>query len=189
MSGESARESATNHRINNQEDGTLYTCDNGFPAARPSMVLTASQSGLETELVIVETDLAQGLPALYLVGLPSLTVRESRERVRSAITHAGYRFPQKRITVNLSPADTKKEGSHFDLPMAVGILAVAEEIPPSALGGAAFLGELSLDGKISRTEIGLPLTLGLKEKGVHQVFLPSGNMRKLWRWRTWPSTP
>jgi magnesium chelatase family protein len=146
--------------------------------AMPSAVLTASLCGLDTELVRVETDLANGLPALYLVGLPSLTVKESKERIRSAITNAGYRFPQRRITVNLSPADTRKEGSHFDLPMAVGVLAASEGLPPSALLHTAFLGELSLDGKVCRAEIGLALIIGLKERGIRNLFLPEGNMEE-----------
>lgn len=143
-----------------------------------SVVMTASLCGFETELVLVETDLSQGLPALYLVGLPNLTVKESKERIRSAIINSGHRFPNRRITVNLSPADTKKEGSHFDLPMAVGVLAASLGLDDSVLRGRAFLGELSLDGRVCRSGIGLPLILGLRESGIREVFLPEGNINE-----------
>ncbi|MDR0357485.1 MAG: YifB family Mg chelatase-like AAA ATPase [Clostridiales Family XIII bacterium] len=143
---------------------------------KTSKVLTASVCGLDVELVSVETDLSQGLPGLTLVGLPNPTVRESKERIRSAITNSGLRFPQQRITVNLFPADTRKEGSHFDLPLAVSVIAAAEQFDDSALASSAFIGELSLDGTLHRTEPATALLLGIREQGIKKVFLPEENL-------------
>jgi magnesium chelatase family protein len=141
-----------------------------------SSVVTATLCGFGTELIRVETDISQGLPQLSIVGLPDMTVRESKERVRSALMNAGHNFPLRRITVNLSPADTRKEGSHFDLPIAIGILIASEIIDPERANGSAFFGELSLDGVMNRAEYGVALALGLKEKGVKSVFVPDGNV-------------
>jgi magnesium chelatase family protein len=141
-----------------------------------SSVVTATLCGFGTELIRVETDISQGLPQLSIVGLPDMTVRESKERVRSALMNAGHNFPLRRITVNLSPADTRKEGSHFDLPIAIGILIASEIIDPVRADGSAFFGELSLDGVMNRAEYGVALALGLKEKGVKSVFVPDGNI-------------
>jgi magnesium chelatase family protein len=144
-----------------------------------SSVVTATLCGFGTELIRVETDISQGLPQLSIVGLPDMTVRESKERVRSALMNAGHNFPLRRITVNLSPADTRKEGSHFDLPIAIGILIASEIIAPELTDGSAFFGELSLDGVMNRAEYGVALALGLKEKGVKSVFVPDGNIGEL----------
>ena len=146
---------------------------------RFSKIITASVHGLDTDLVTVETDLTSGLPAFSLVGLPGSAVRESKERVRAAIINSGYEFPLRRITVNLSPADTRKEGSHFDLPIAVGILAgmVKGKILLPENGRSAFIGELSLDGEINRTDFAVAMVLGLQESGVTNIFLPDGNLR------------
>lgn len=141
-----------------------------------SKVTTASLYGLDVALTCVETDIAQGLPGLSVVGLPDLTVRESKERVRAAIANAGGRFPMGRITVNLSPADNRKGGSHFDLPIAVGILIANAGTGEEETAGAAFLGELSLDGAINRCETCVALVLGLREQGVTRVFLPKDNL-------------
>ncbi|MDR2487174.1 MAG: magnesium chelatase, partial [Clostridiales Family XIII bacterium] len=100
-----------------------------------SETLTVTVNGFDTEIVHVETDTMAGLPALTIVGLPDLTVRESRERIHAAIVNSGYRFPSKRITINLAPADTRKLGSHFDLPMAAGVYASGEGIDRDALAG------------------------------------------------------
>ncbi|MDR2163265.1 MAG: YifB family Mg chelatase-like AAA ATPase [Clostridiales Family XIII bacterium] len=142
-------------------------------------VTTATLCGFGTELIRVETDITQGLPQLSIVGLPDMTVRESKDRVRSALMSAGHDFPLRRITVNLSPADTRKEGSHFDLPIAVGILIASGAIDPEQAAGSAFLGELSLDGMINRAEYGVALALGLKEKGVKAMFIPEGNIDEM----------
>jgi len=145
---------------------------------RFSKIFTASVNGLDTELVTVETDLTSGLPSFSLVGLPGSAVRESKERVRAAIINSGYEFPLRRITVNLSPADTRKEGSHFDLPIAVGILACAVKgsiwLPEE--GSPAFLGELSLDGTLIKTSFTVAMVLGLKENGINHIFLPEESL-------------
>ena len=146
---------------------------------RFSKIFTASVHGLDTDLVTVETDLTSGLPSFSLVGLPGSAVKESKERVRAAIINSGYEFPLRRITVNLSPADTRKEGSHFDLPIAVGILAgaVKGEIWLPENGRSAFIGELSLDGEVNRTAFAVAMALGLQECGVSHIFLPAGNLK------------
>lgn len=104
--------------------------------------------GMNSHLVRVEVDVSPGLPSFTIVGLPDTAVRESTERVRSAIKNSGLEFPMKRITVNLAPADLRKEGSLFDLPIAVGVLAATEQVPKENVGNYIFVGELSLDGSI-----------------------------------------
>ena len=148
---------------------------------RFSKIITASVNGLEAEVVGVETDISQGLPAYSLVGLPGNAVKESKERVRSAIANSGYEFPLRRITVNLSPADTFKDGSHFDLPIAVGIMActVKGKINLPEEGKTAFFGELSLDGTLNRTAFAVAMALGLQESGVCHIFLPEGNLNEV----------
>jgi len=148
---------------------------------RFSKIITASVNGLDAEVVGVETDISQGLPAYSLVGLPGNAVKESKERVRSAIANSGYEFPLRRITVNLSPADTFKDGSHFDLPIAVGIMActVKGKINLPEEGKSAFFGELSLDGTLNRTAFAVAMALGLQESGVSHIFLPEGNLNEV----------
>src|SRR3990170_4519094 len=118
--------------------------------------LSCAVVGLEGALVEVEVDIAPGLPAFSIVGLPDAAVQESKERVRAAIRNSGCMFPARRITVNLAPTDIKKEGPAYDLPIAVGILLASEQ---SSLDGrrAVFLGELSLDGALRHTAGILPL--------------------------------
>ncbi|GHU67609.1 magnesium chelatase [Clostridia bacterium] len=145
---------------------------------RFSKIFTASINGLDTDLVTVETDLTTGLPAFNLVGLAGSAVRESKERVRAAIVNSGYEFPLRRITVNLSPADTRKDGSHFDLPIAIGILAgfARGQIQLPSTSHTAVLGELSLDGRVGRTDLACAMVLGLKEQGIDHIFLPADNI-------------
>lgn len=142
-----------------------------------SRVFTASLSGIGGALIRVETDLTRGLPGCNLVGLPDATIRESLGRIRSAILNSGFDYPVKRMTVNLAPANTRKDGSHFDLPMAIGILAASRQLP-AVPADRAFLGELSLDGTLSPVRGALPLVLALKESGMRQVVLPGGNLRE-----------
>ncbi len=141
-----------------------------------SRVCTGSLYGLETKMVYVETDLSKGLPTTLMVGLPDVTVKESKERIRNAIINSGFLFPMKRVTINLSPANTRKEGSHFDLPIAVGVLAAIGEIKGEEMGEYAFMGELSLNGDIFRIDGVLPLIMGLKACGVNKFIIPEGNM-------------
>ncbi|MBU2871880.1 YifB family Mg chelatase-like AAA ATPase [Colwellia sp. E2M01] len=113
-----------------------------------SCVYSRARIGLESPLVTVEVHLANGLPAFNIVGLPEASVKESKDRVRSAIINCGYEFPAKRITINLAPADLPKEGGRFDLPIAVGILAASEQLPPVDLSKYEFAGELALSGEL-----------------------------------------
>ncbi len=113
-----------------------------------SVIYSRALAGIEAPLVRVETHLSNGLPAFHIVGLPETAVRESKDRVRSAILNSHFTFPDRRITVNLAPADLPKEGGRFDLPIALGILSASGQVPPDYLGHHEFLGELALDGSL-----------------------------------------
>lgn len=144
-----------------------------------SKILTGSIDGANAELITVETDLSPGLPNMTIVGLPDISVREARERIRVALDNGGYRFPSRRITVNLSPADTRKEGTHFDLPIAVGIMAAAGDVCPDAAMRYAFIGELSLDGRVNPVQGAIALAIGLRNEGVERLILPAGNKNEV----------
>lgn len=131
--------------------------------------------GLEGQQVRVEVDVSNGLPALDLVGLPDAAVRESKDRVRTAIKNSGLTFPIQRITVNLAPADLRKEGTVFDLPIAVGILAATGQIDPEFCKNILFLGELSLDGSIRGVQGVLPLLLAARDIGIKKALVPVQN--------------
>jgi magnesium chelatase family protein len=133
-----------------------------------------AQNGLLADAVTVEVHLAPGLPQLAIVGLPEAAVREARDRVRAAIVNSGYQFPNRRITVNLAPADLPKEGGRFDLPIALGILAASEQIPTAALAQVEVLGELSLTGEIRTVRGALPAALQCA-KLARSLLLPAGN--------------
>lgn len=113
-----------------------------------SVIYSRAVAGIEAPLVRVETHLSNGLPAFHMVGMPETAVRESKDRVRSALLNSYFEFPDRRITINLSPADLPKEGGRFDLPIALGILAASGQLPPDLLSGHEFLGELALDGTL-----------------------------------------
>jgi len=113
-----------------------------------SVVYSRALAGIAAPEVLVETHLSNGLPAFHIVGLPETAVRESKDRVRSAILNSHFTFPDRRITVNLAPADLPKEGGRFDLPIALGILCASGQVPPDALSHHEFLGELALDGSV-----------------------------------------
>ena len=141
-------------------------------------VLTSTVIGLEAYKIEVEVDLVNSLPSVSIVGLPDAAVNEARERVRSAIKNSSFSFPQKKVVVNLAPADIKKEGTNFDLPIAVGILIEEGVIQEEKTQGVAFIGELSLDGTL-RSIIGvLPHVLGLKNAGVKTVIVPKENAKE-----------
>ncbi|HLI05661.1 MAG TPA: YifB family Mg chelatase-like AAA ATPase [Ktedonobacteraceae bacterium] len=132
--------------------------------------------GLEGALVEVEIDISNGLAAFTIVGLPDTAVNESRERVRSAIKNSGCLFPFKRITVNLAPADLRKEGPSYDLPIAIGILTASGQIPADEhTGESLFLGELSLDGSVRHTNGILPMVALAADKKVKTVFVPAAD--------------
>ena len=134
-------------------------------------VKSAAVVGLEGAVVEVEVDLSSGLPSFTIVGLGDKAVQEARERVRSAIRNSYYKFPSRRITVNLAPADLKKEGPAYDLPIAIGILMSSGELNAD-LAGSIFLGELSLDGKLRHTHGILPMVALARDRGLSTVFVP-----------------
>ncbi len=123
-------------------------------------VSTVAFEGIEARAVDVQVQVAPGLPAFAIVGLPDKAVSEARERVRSALIASGLALPARRITVNLAPADLPKEGSHYDLPIALGLMAAIGAIPPDALDGFTVLGELGLDGSIAPVAGVLPAAIG-----------------------------
>lgn len=131
--------------------------------------------GINGEEIIVEVDISNGLPAFELVGLPDTAVRESRERVRAALKNSGYKFPTTRITVNLAPADFKKDGSGLDLPIAIGILCGSGQITAEAISDKVFVGELALDGSIREVSGILPMIIKAKETGRKEIYIPPGN--------------
>jgi magnesium chelatase family protein len=137
-------------------------------------VLSAALSGVEAVLVRVEVDVASGLPAFTTVGLPDSAVRESRERVKTAIRNAGFGFPNDRVTVNLAPADLRKEGASFDLPIALGILAATGVLKPRDQAFAV-VGELALDGQIQPVRGTLAVMLACRKRGIGTILVPAGN--------------
>jgi magnesium chelatase family protein len=140
-----------------------------------SKIFSAVLYGVEAHLIEVEIDLSQGLPLLSIVGLPDLAVKESKDRLRSAIKNTGFHFPVKKITINLAPADLKKEGSAFDLPMALGVLAAEGVVPDDLLQKYLIVGELSLDGRIKEIRGALPIAILAKRIGMKGVVLPAKN--------------
>src|SRR5438105_2726895 len=136
---------------------------------------SAAVFGVEAYPVQIEVDVSFGLPSFTMVGLPDTTVRESRDRVRLAIRNSGLEFPPHRITVNLAPADVRKAGSSFDLPIALGVLATTGQLPPAALEDTLVLGELSLDGSINAIRGVLPIAVAAKRLGLTRLLLPPQN--------------
>jgi len=137
-----------------------------------SGVISAAVQGIDAYLINVEIDIANGLPSFSIVGLPDKSVQESKNRVTAAIRNSGFDFPLKRITVNLAPAGIKKEGSAFDLPIAVGILVATEQLKPDRVKDYLLIGELSLDGSVRIVKGVLPIVLSAKEKNFEGVILP-----------------
>ena len=138
-------------------------------------VRAAALQGIEAATVSVEVDVVSGLPSFTTVGLPDSTVRESRDRIRAAIRNAGFEFPADRITVNLAPADLRKEGAAFDLPMALGILCATGLVKPERLERALVLGELSLDGRVRPVRGVLPVALHCRRHGYAPLVVPAAN--------------
>ena len=139
-------------------------------------VRSAAVLGIDAYLVDVETDVANGLPTFATVGLPQGAVRESRERVFAAIANTGFTFPLKRVTVNLAPADIRKDGSAFDLPIAIGVLAATEQITSIRLARVAVLGELGLEGAVRPVRGALPVALAARAAGIEALVLPRENL-------------
>ena len=143
-----------------------------------SIVKSMSLQGLEGFLVDVQVDVSAGMPNWEVVGLPDATVRESKERVRTAIKNSGFEFQSRRIVINLAPADTRKEGSFFDLPIAIGILLDFQDIKWQNLEGTVFIGELSLNGNLNKVNGILPMCIEAKKLGIKRVILPEENAKE-----------
>lgn len=143
-----------------------------------SIVKSMSLQGLEGFLVDVQVDVSAGMPNWEVVGLPDASVREAKERVRTAIKNSGYDFHSRRIVINLAPADTKKEGSFFDLPIAVGILMDFQNIKCQNLEDTVFIGELSLNGNINKVNGILPMCIEAKKLGIRRIILSSENAKE-----------
>ena len=141
-------------------------------------ILSSAVFGIDAYVVEVEVDIAQGLPAFATVGLPDGAVKESKDRVKAAVKNSGYEFPARRITVNLAPADIKKDGTAFDLPMAIGILAATEIVAKTKLDHYLILGELSLDGQIKPIKGTLPISVTARDAGIRGILLPRENSRE-----------
>jgi magnesium chelatase family protein len=135
---------------------------------------SAAVFGVEAHPVHVEVDVGLGLPFFRMVGLPDASVRESRDRVRAAIRNSGFDFPPHRVTINLAPADVRKAGSAFDLPIALGILA-AEGVVRADLSNVVLVGELSLDGTIHSARGVLPIAAAARKRGATALLLPAQN--------------
>ena len=139
-------------------------------------VHTGAISGIEAVDVTVEVNVAGGGIGLYIVGLPDNTIKESEQRIQAAFENSGYRLIAKKIVVNLAPADLRKEGSQYDLPIAIGILSATEQIAPKYIDDSLFIGELSLNGTLRAVKGVLPLVARARERGLKRVFLPKENV-------------
>lgn len=141
---------------------------------------SASLRGLDAEPVDVEVDLSRGLPSWNLVGLPEAAVRESRDRIRASLSNSGFEFPLRRITVNLAPADRRKDGTHFDLPIAIGLLEASGQLTERVADMGCFLiGELALDGRLNPVAGALPLVMHARARGFRSVVLPERNAEEV----------
>ena len=141
-----------------------------------SSVLSADVRGIAGVPIFVETDISDGLPGLTMVGYLTSAVKESADRVRTALKNTGISMPPKKITVNLSPADTKKEGTGFDLAIAVSMMCSLGMFPKESIENILFLGELGLDGAVKRIRGVLPMVELAKERGCHACVLPMENV-------------
>ncbi len=140
-------------------------------------VFGAAVQGIDALVVTIEVNCTQGI-RFFLVGLPDAAVKESHERIVSAVQHNGYKFPRWQIVINMAPADIRKEGSAYDLPLAVGILASAELIKPDKLSQYMIMGELSLDGSILPIKGALPIAIKAREDGFKGLIVPQANVKE-----------
>ena len=140
--------------------------------------ITATTVGIDARIVEAEIDVINSLPNISIVGLPDNAVSEAKERIRSAIKNSGFTFPRGRVVINLAPADIKKEGTYFDLPMAVGILLEEGLIETENIKNCAFIGELSLDGSLRAVNGILPLVSELESKNIETIFVPQENAKE-----------
>ena len=137
-----------------------------------AQILGETTCGIDGVQILVEVDVSNGLPGFDLVGLPAMAVRESKERVKAALRNSDYPFPMTRITVNLAPADLRKEGSGLDLPIAVGLMTCGRILEPEKLESKVFIGELSLDGRIRKVSGVLSMIMDAKKCGAQEVYIP-----------------
>lgn len=140
-----------------------------------SIVKSMSLHGLEGYPIEVQVDVTGGMPCFEIVGLPDTSIREAKERVKTAIKNSGYELQSRRIIVNLAPADTKKEGSYLDLPIAIAILLNTGEIENQQINETIFIGELSLDGKINKINGVLPICIEARRLGIKRIIVPYDN--------------
>jgi len=143
-----------------------------------SIIKSMSFIGLDGYLVDVQVDVSAGIPSWDVVGLPDASVKESKERVRTAVKNSGYDIQSRKIVVNLAPADIKKEGSFFDLPIAIGILVCSGKVNQENANNTVFIGELSLDGKLNKVNGILPMCIEAKKLGIEQIILPIENAKE-----------
>ena len=141
-------------------------------------VLSSAMLGIDAYIVKVEVDVAGGMPSFSTVGLPDNAIKESRDRVTAAIKNSGFYFPPTRITANLAPADIRKAGSAFDLPIAIGVMAATNQVNLANLENVIILGELALDGSIRGIQGGLPIAIAAKENGIQDLIVPAENARE-----------
>ena len=141
-------------------------------------VWSAAIAGIDAIKVGVEVDVSGGLPKIIVVGLPDVAIQESRERVKAALKNTGFVFPVRKIVINLTPADLRKEGPCFDLPISVGILAASEQVDPQLLGDYLFYGEVSLDGSLRPVSGVLPIAAAARNMGIAGLIVPSGNAQE-----------
>lgn len=143
-----------------------------------SRVITVAPLGFDGSIVEVESDATKSLPSLQIVGLGNKAIDEAKERVRSAITNSLLEFPKKRITINLAPAELPKDGAHYDLPIALAILCISNQLRQSELDGAIFAGELALDGNLRPIKGAINITQRAKQAGFNQIYLPQANVEQ-----------
>lgn len=148
-----------------------------MPYDSPVLARTTSAAvlGVDASEVLIEVDISGGLPSVMVVGLPDAAVQESRERVRAAIRNAGFPFPASRIVINLAPADVRKEGPSFDLPIALALLAAQGVVPQKAFENTVISGELALDGSIRPIRGAINISLYAAQAGLKRVLVPPGN--------------
>ena len=141
-------------------------------------VWSAAIAGIDAVKVGVEVDVSGGLPKIIVVGLPDVAIQESRERVKAALKNAGFAFPVRKIVINLTPADLRKEGPCFDLPISIGILAASEQVDPQLLGDYLLYGEVSLDGTLRAVSGVLPIAAAARKMGIAGLIVPVGNAKE-----------
>jgi len=156
----------------------IFKFSKGVSKKMLSIIKTIALHGLEGFLIDVQVDISSGMPSWDIVGLPDTSVKEAKERVRTAIKNSGYELFSRKIVVNLAPANIKKEGSIFDLPIAVGILKSLEIIYGKELENTLFIGELSLNGNLNAMRGALPICIEAKRLGIKRIIMPKQNVKE-----------